>query len=160
MKNKIYVKLHNEKCKLDSFGNWIDLRASENITLKKGERKLIDLGVSMKLPKYYQGNIVPRSGTLKNYMIIQGNHYGVVDGPTNNSSGYSGNNDRWKFSAIAMEDTEIKVGERICQFEIKLTMFATFCTKIKWLFSSGVEIVYVDDLKSNDRGGFGTTGKK
>jgi len=69
MKNKIYVKLHNDKCKLESFGNWIDLRSSETISLKKFENKLIDLGVSMKLPKYYQGNIVPRSGSYKNFKI-------------------------------------------------------------------------------------------
>lgn len=160
MKNKIYVKLHNDKCKLESFGNWIDLRSSENVELKKFESKLIDLGVSMKLPKYYQGNIVPRSGTYKNFKMLQTNHYGVVDGPTKTTSGYSGNNDRWKFSALAIEDTNINEGERICQFEIKPTMFAPFLVKLKWLFSSGVEIIYVEDLNSDDRGGFGSTGKK
>jgi len=160
MKVKIYIKLHNEKCKLESFGNWIDLRSSETLSLKKGDAKLIDLGVSMKLPKYYQGNIVPRSGTFKNFKLIQANHYGVVDGPTKDQPGYSGNNDRWKFSALAMEDTIINEGERICQFEIKPTMFAPFLVKLKWLFSSGIEIIYVEDLQSEDRGGFGTTGKK
>jgi dUTP pyrophosphatase len=159
MKIKIYVKIHNEKCKLESFGNWIDLRSSETISLKKFESKLIDLGVSMKLPKYYQGNIVPRSGTYKNFKMLQTNHYGVVDGPTKITSGYSGNNDRWKFSALAIEDTYINEGDRICQFEIKPTMFAPFLVKLKWLFSSGIEIIYVDNLSSEDRGGFGSTGK-
>lgn len=160
MKIKIYVKLHNKNCELISFGNWIDLRASETTTLKKFDFKLIDLGVSMKLPKYYQGNIVPRSGAYKNFKIIQANSYGVVDGPTKTQIGYSGNNDRWKFPALAMDDVTINEFERICQFEIKPTMFAPFWTKLKWLFSNGIEIIYVDDLNSEDRGGFGTTGIK
>jgi dUTP pyrophosphatase len=156
---KIKVKLHNNKCKLESFGNWIDLRSSETFSLKKFEFKLIDLGISMKLPKYFQGNIVPRSGTYKNFKLIQTNHYGVVDGPTKSELGYSGNNDKWKFSALAIEDTQVNEGDRICQFEIKPTMSAPFWIKIKWLFSSGVKIVYVDNLESEDRGGFGSTGK-
>lgn len=160
MKNKIYVKLHNENCKLVSFGNWIDLRSSESVTLKKFEFKLIDLGVSMKLPKYYQANIVPRSGTYKNFKIIQTNHYGVVDGPTKTESGYSGNDDIWKFAALAIDDTNIDEGDRICQFEIKPTMFAPFLVKLKWLFSNGIKIIYVDKLNSENRGGFGNTGKK
>jgi dUTP pyrophosphatase len=158
MEIKIYVKLHNDKCKLESFGNWIDLRSSENVTIKKLEFKLVDLGVSIKLPKYYQGNIVPRSGTYKNFKMIQTNHYGVVDGPTKKESGYSGNNDKWKFAALAIEDTIVNEGDRICQFEIKPTMFAPFWVKIKWLFSSGIKIVYVNDLYSEDRWGFGHTG--
>lgn len=156
---KIKVKLHNKKCKLESFGNWIDLRSSETVSLKKFEFKLIDLGVSMKLPKYFQGNIVPRSGTYKNFKMIQTNHYGVVDGPTKNQSGYSGNNDKWKFSALAIEDTNVNEGDRICQFEIRPTMSAPFWMKLKWLFSKGIKIVYVNNLESEDRGGFGSTGK-
>jgi len=159
MKIKLYVKLHNEKCDLVSYGNWIDLRSSETVLLKKNENKLIDLGVSMKLPKYYQGNIVPRSGTFKNFKLLQTNHYGVVDGPTKDQQGYCGNNDRWKFSALAMETTTVNEGDRICQFEVKPTMFAPFWVKFKWLFSNGIKIIYVDNLDSDDRGGFGTTGK-
>lgn len=159
MKNKIYVKLHNKNCELTSFGNWIDLKSSETLILKKLDFKIVDLGVSIKLPKYYQGNIVPRSGTYKNFKLIQTNHYGVVDGPTKTESGYSGNNDRWKFAALAIDDTHINEGDRICQFEIRPTMFAPFWVKLKWLFSSGIEIVYVDNLDSDDRGGFGSTGK-
>lgn len=159
MKNKIYVKLHNKNCELTSFGNWIDLKSSETLILKKLDFKIVDLGVSIKLPKYYQGNIVPRSGTYKNFKLIQTNHYGVVDGPTKTESGYSGNNDRWKFAALAIDDTHINEGDRICQFEIRPTMFAPFWVKLRWLFSSGIEIVYVDNLDSDDRGGFGSTGK-
>ena len=46
---------------IDGKSDWIDLRASEEVTLKKGEFKLIPLGVAMQLPKGYEAHIVPRS---------------------------------------------------------------------------------------------------
>lgn len=157
---KIYIKYHNKECKIQSFGNWIDLKSSENVKLKILEKKLIPLGVSMKLPKYYQANIVPRSGTFNKFNIIQANHYGVVDDPDGNTDGYSGNDDVWKFNAIALSESEIRVGDRICQFEIRPTMFAPWYVKLKWLFTSKLEFVEVDDLKCENRGGFGKTGIK
>ena len=117
----------------------------------------------MELPKYYQGNLVPRSSTYSKFGLIQANHYGVIDGPTDISTGYSGNNDIWKFSAICLcsgEKYKVNEGDRICQFEIKPTMFAPFWVKLKWLFSSGIDIIYIDDLNSDDRGGFGQSGVK
>lgn len=156
---KILIKYHNTNCKLESFGNWIDLKSAENVKIKKLKTHLISLGVSMKLPKYYQANIVPRSGTLNKFHILQGNHYGVVDGPDDKSNGYSGNDDVWKFNAIALQDTEINIGDRICQFEIRLTMKAPWWVKLLWMFDSKIEFVEVDDLKSKNRGGFGSTGK-
>ncbi len=184
---KIKIKYHNPKCKIESFGNWIDLKSAEDVFMRKEEHRLISLGVSMELPKYYQGNLVPRSSTYKNFGLIQANHYGVVDGPTDLSEGYSGNDDIWKFSAICLKDflyaaptpklneyikedgnidlrnftTErgvvIKEGDRICQFEIKLSMQAPWWVKLKWLFDSKVEFIEVDDLKAKNRGGYGST---
>ena len=159
MKIKIPIKYHNPICKLEIYGNWIDLKSAETVTITKLKNALVSLGVSMKLPKYFQANIVPRSGTFNKYGVIQGNHYGVVDGPTKTNDGYSGNNDVWKFNAIALKQTIITEGDRICQFEIKPTMFAPWWVKLKWLFVNKIEFVEVDDLKSNDRGGFGSTGK-
>lgn len=156
---KILIKYHNPICKLESFGNWIDLKSAENVEIKQFENKLISLGVSMKLPKYFQGNVVPRSGTYNKYHILQGNHYGVIDGGDDKSDGYSGNNDIWKFNAIALKDTKISEGDRICQFEIKPIMKAPWYVKLKWIFTSKLEFIEVDDLKSNNRGGFGSTGK-
>ena len=160
MKLKIYIKYHNAECKLYSFGNWIDLKAGETIFFNKFDYKLISLGVSMKLPKYYQANIVPRSGTFNKFGIIQANHYGVIDGPDDVSSGYSGNNDIWKFPAIAFTNTAISTGDRICQFEIRPTMIAPWYVKLKWLFSPKIEFIEVDDLMTTDRGGLGSTGNK
>jgi dUTP pyrophosphatase len=160
MKIRIPIKYHNEKCKLESHGNWIDLKSSESVQFSRAwDFKLIKLGVSMKLPKFFQANIVPRSGTFKNFKIIQANHYGVVDGPDDNKTGYSGNNDIWMLPVISATKTTVNEGDRICQFEIKPTMFAPWWVKLKWLFVNKIEFVEVDDLKSKDRGGFGSTGK-
>jgi dUTP pyrophosphatase len=156
---EVLIKYHNLNCQIKSYGNWIDLKSAENIEFKLFENKLIPLGVSMKLPKYFQANIVPRSGTYKKYGLIQANHYGVVDGPDDKSNGYSGNNDIWMFNAIAFRDTKINIGDRICQFEIRLTMKAPWWVKLKWLFDNKIEFIEVEDLKSKNRGGFGSTGK-
>ena len=64
---------------IDGKSDWIDLRAAQDVDLKKGEFKLIPLGVGMKLPEGYEAHIVPRSSTFKNFGIIQTNHQGVVD---------------------------------------------------------------------------------
>lgn len=156
---KIYIKYHNENCKLESFGNWIDLKSAETVTLKPLDFKLINLGLSMRLPKWYQANIVPRSSTYKKFGIIQANHYGVVDGPDNISNGYSGNGDVYMMSVICLKDCQINEGDRICQFEIRLSMKAPWYTKLKWLLDSKITFIEVDDLKTNDRGGFGTSNK-
>ena len=157
---KIFIKYHNPNCKLQIHGNWIDLKSAETVSIKKLDNYLISLGVSMKLPKYFQANIVPRSGTYNKYSIIQGNHYGVIDGPDNNSDGYSGNNDVWKFNAIALKNTQINEGDRICQFEIRPTMNAPWYIKIKWIFDNKLDIIETSELKSKNRGGFGSTGNK
>jgi dUTP pyrophosphatase len=156
---KIYIKYHNQNCKLESFGNWIDLKSAETVTLKPSEFKLINLGCSMRLPKWYQANIVPRSSTYKKFGIIQANHYGVVDGADDKSDGYSGNNDIYMLPAIALKDCQINEGDRICQFEIRLSMKAPWYIKLKWLFNNKIIFIEVDDLKTVDRGGFGTSGK-
>ena len=156
---KLLVKYHNENCKIESHGNWFDLKSSETVELKKYDNKLIDLGVSIRLPKYYQANIVPRSGTYKLYGVFQANHYGVVDGPDKYSEGYSGNNDKWKFNAIALNDTKINEGDRICQFEIKPTMVAPWYVKLRWIFDNNFKFIEVQNLKAKNRGGFGSSGK-
>lgn len=114
---KIKIKYHNKNCKIESFGNWIDLKSAENVEMNVSDHKLISLGVSMKLPKYFQANVVPRSSTYMKFGIIQANHTGIIDGPDKTSNGYSGNDDIWKFSAIALKEhhNEYRIvdGERI-----------------------------------------------
>ena len=126
---------------IDGKSDWIDLRASEEVELKQGDFKLIPLGVAMELPNGYEAHIAPRSSTFKNFGIIQANSVGVVD------QSYCGDNDMWKFPAIAMRDTIIHKNDRICQFRI---------------MRNQPEIVFheVKKLEGNDRGGFGSTGKR
>ena len=126
---------------IDGKSDWIDLRASEEVTLKQGEFALVPLGVAMVLPKGYEAHIVPRSSTYKNFGVIQANHCGVVDGS------YCGDNDMWRMPVIAMRDTQIHVNDRICQFRI---------------MKNQPEILFeeVEHLEGKDRGGFGTTGKQ
>ena len=109
--------------------------------MKAGEFKLIPLGVAMQLPKGYEAHIIPRSSTFKNFGVIQANHMGMVD------ESYCGDNDQWFFPAIAMRDTTIKVGDRICQFRI-------IEHQPRLVFES------VDTLGNADRGGIGSTGKQ
>ena len=145
MSETIKIKYHLEELErlryIDGKSDWIDLRAAENVTMKAGEFRLISLGVSMKLPEGYEAHIVPRSSTYKNFKIIQANHQGVID------RSYSGTNDIWRFPAIAMEDTEIHVNDRICQFRIVEN-------QPKIVFE---EAEFLDD---EDRGGFGSTGRQ
>lgn len=139
---QILIKYHNpalEKIKKISIGDWIDLRAAEDVVLKKDEFRIISLGVSMKLPDGYEANIVPRSSTFKKWGIIQTNHMGVID------NSYSGNNDIWCMPVYAMRDTEIKMNDRICQFRIVKKQ-------------SDIEFIEVDYLSEANRGGFGSTG--
>ena len=123
-----------------SKSNWIDLHAAETVDMKAGEFKLINLGISMKLPEGYEAHIVPRSSTFKKYGIIQTNHMGIID------NSYCGNNDVWMMPAYALRDTHIDKNDRICQFRISKTQ---------------PDIVFkdVDHLEETDRGGIGSTGK-
>ncbi|MGI6118747.1 MAG: dUTP diphosphatase [Bilifractor sp.] len=125
---------------IDGKSDWIDLRAAEDVTLKKGEFRLIPLGVAMKLPEGYEAHIVPRSSTFKNFGIIQTNHMGVID------ETYCGPNDWWFMPVIAMRDTVIHFNDRICQFRIMEH-------QPKVVFEEG-------KLSGEDRGGFGSTGKQ
>lgn len=121
--------------------DWIDLRAAEDVELKKGEFKLVPLGIAMQLPAGYEAHIIPRSSTYKNFGVIQANHMGMVD------ESYCGDDDQWYFPAIAMRDTVIHVNDRICQFRIvehqpRLTFEA------------------VDTLGNANRDGIGSTGTR
>ncbi|WP_211344100.1 dUTP diphosphatase [Robertmurraya siralis] len=130
-----------QKIEKISTGDWIDLRAAETIKLKQFEYKLIPLGVGMKLPKGYEVNIVPRSSTFKNFGVLQTNSFGVVD------NSYSGDGDQYHFPALAMRDTTIQKGDRICQMRINRIM-------------PSVEFKTVDKLDDVNRGGIGSTGTK
>jgi dUTP pyrophosphatase len=119
--------------------DWIDLAAAEDVTLKKGDFKLVKLGVAMKLPDGYEAHIVPRSSTFKNFGVIQTNHMGIIDNT------YCGDDDQWRMPVLAVRDTEIHKGDRICQFRIMENQPA-------------LEFTEVEHLAEESRGGFGSTG--
>ena len=78
----INIKYHNsdlKKIEKIEIGDWIDLRAAEDVELKAGDFKIISLGVSMKLPEGYEAHIVPRSSTFKTWGVIQTNSMGIID---------------------------------------------------------------------------------
>ena len=139
----VKIKYHDDIMPIEEFenGDWIDLRSAEDVEMKAGECRLISLGVSMELPKGYEAHIVPRSSTWKKWGIIQANHMGVID------NSYCGDNDIWKFPAIAIRDTIIYKNDRICQFRIEKKQ-----PKFRW--------DVVDHLDGKDRGGFGTSGRR
>ena len=137
--NVVYHNKNIEKLQKFENGDWIDLRAAETVEMKMFDFKFISLGVSMKLPEGYEAHVVPRSSTFKNFGVLQVNSKGVID------NSYSGTNDIWKFPALAMRDTVIHEGDRICQFRI--------VKKQPELYFNEVE-----ELDATDRGGFGSTG--
>lgn len=126
---------------IENKSDWIDLRAAEDVVMKKGDFRLISLGVAMELPAGFEAHIVPRSSTYKNFGLIQANSMGIIDGS------YCGDNDIWRFPAIAMRDTEVHVGDRICQFRIMKNQPALVFEE-------------VEHLEGADRGGFGSTGMR
>lgn len=139
---KILIKYHAdiERIQKIEIGDWIDLRAAADYRLTCGEYKLISLGISMKLPRGYEAHVLPRSSTPSKFGIILANSQGIID------NSYSGDGDVWRFPAIAIEDTIIHKGDRICQFRIVKKM-------------PKVKIVEVDRLGGKDRGGIGSTGR-
>lgn len=145
-KQKIYIKYHNpELIYLQKIGgdksDWIDLRAAEEVALKKGEIRRISLGISMQLPENYEAHVLPRSSTPEKFGIIMAHSQGIID------NSYCGDNDVWSFLALAIRDTTIYVNDRIAQFRI-------------YQKQPDISFVPVCNLGNPDRGGFGSTGTK
>lgn len=108
----------------------------DSITLKKGERKLVNLGFAIELPEGYEAIIRPRSGnSLRGIDIC----IGTID------SGYRGELKACVINNSA-EDFIIKNGDRICQLKIQKAEQFSFDE--------------VEKLSDTERGssGFGSTG--
>ena len=158
-------------------GDWIDLKTAEEIILKAPQAnkmhvrstgknpsqelrtrdvdfdfQMIPLGVAMQLPSGMEAHILPRSSTFKKYGLILVNSQGVVDNM------YCGDDDEWRFPAIATRTVTIPKGTRIAQFRIQPSQKATVWQKIRWLFSLPIKLKKVDSLGNRNRGGFGSTG--
>lgn len=140
---EIKIKYHTDKIDrltyIDGKSDWIDLRSAEEVSLKKGDFRLIDLGVSVELPKGYEMLIVPRSSMYKNFGLIQTNGIGVID------ESYCADEDHLMLPVLAMRDTEIQVNDRLCQFRI-------------FEHQPAIQFNEVETLGNSSRGGFGSTG--
>ena len=139
---KIKVKYHTDilPLEMNDKGDWVDLRAAQDMKLWEGWRCRIPLGISVELPEGYEARVTPRSSTFKNWGIIQTNSVGVID------NSYCGDNDIWMMPVYATRFAEIKKNDRICQFRIVEKQ-------------PHLEFETVDHLDNEDRGGFGITGR-
>lgn len=142
-KPELKIRYHREKYPtlpdVAAYGNFVDLYNAEEVTLTKGEFKLLDLGISVEIPKGYWMQIVPRSSTFKKYSIIQTNSFGVID------TEYCGDDDILMLPVLSTRDIVIPKNERICQFRLVKDI--------------EINITSVDKLENENRGGFGSTGK-
>lgn len=162
--------------------NAIDLYTAEDVTITAGESKIIDMGISIKVPDGYKADLKPRSSTFKKYGIIQTNSVGLID------STYSGKNDRigmpvfmpltkddikecFKQFIYNLSNEEISTAGKTTKEIVELLLPVNFRTvtipkgtrlcQLEILPISDVdEIVDVkeEDWDSDDRGGFGSTG--
>ena len=121
-------------------GDWIDLRAAEDVVMRAGEHRYISLGLSVRLPAGYELWIAPRSSTFKNYGLLQTNTPAIID------ESYSSDEDILRYSALAMRDTEIHLNDRICQCRLMRHQEEVCFQEVK-------------SLGHCSRGGFGSTGK-
>lgn len=137
---KIKVKYHTDilPLEMNEKGDWVDLRAAQDMKLWGGYYYYIPLGISLELPEGYEAHVAPRSSTFKNWGIIQTNSVGVID------NSYCGDNDIWMMPVYATRFAEIKKNDRICQFRIVEKQ-------------PHLEFETVDHLGNEDRGGFGST---
>ena len=172
MKLKIKVKVLTEGCmpEIISKGDLIDLRAAEdynfqapqistNLKNSKGnsevifDEQVVKLGVAMELPDGMMAKLKGRSSLTKNHGVLI-----ACSGEMDNS--YKGDTDEWMLRLLAIRNGSIKKHDRIAQFEVVPSQKSTFWQKLKWLFSSGVELIKVDSLNNPGRNGFGSTGIK
>lgn len=158
MKLKIKVKLINGQRPFSIFkkGDCIDLRSNIEIEYTKKDYNsviMLPLGVAMQLPKGMIARVYPRSSSPLKFGFIVPNSLGYID------QDYCGDTDEWKLPIMPFKPGKIEREDRVCQFELSLSPKATIWQKLRWLFSSGIEIEYVDSLNNANRGGFGSTGK-
>ena len=174
MKLKIKVKVLVKGCMpvISKNGDWIDLRAAQEMEIKAAQSGVqyqennkkyrdvvtpvvhIPLGIAMQLPRGFEAIVASRSSGPKKLGLFIPSGQGIID------FNYCGNNDQWYYVAAPLRDGFIEKGSRICQFRIQLSQKATVWQKLKWLFSSGIKLVEVNDLGNKDRGGLGSSGLK
>lgn len=121
-------------------GDWIDLKSAVTYEYKKGDFFLVNLGVSMELPKGYEALLAPRSSTFKKYGLIVSNSIGIIDNL------YHSDDDVWMLPVYALRDGRVEKNDRVAQFRILENQ-------------PKIEFEVVEHLNNKPRGGFGSTGR-
>ena len=148
----------------NGYGNSVavDLYTKDDVVIEAGEFALIDLGVSMQIPKGYKIDMRMRSSTFKKYGLIQTNSLALID------STYTGADDVIKlpvFKPITKEDIKsymnngnlsnrvcIPKHTALCQIEIVPCM--------KEVEFNELTLEEYKEYNKTSRGGFGSTDKK
>lgn len=155
------------KVKIKTFGDTILPKIIEkgdciDLTIREIEYKtnsnvyVYKLGVAMELPKGMIAKVYPRSSTFKRFGLLLTDSIGIIDGS------FCSDKDEWGAIMYKLDKTlpnPEKYKDRILQFEIVPSQFATFWQKLRWLFSSKIEIEQVSVLDNEVRGGYGSTGR-
>lgn len=117
-----------------------NIKLDGSFELVEGDVVRFGLGVAMELPIGYEAHISPRSSTFKYWGMIQTNSVGIID------NSYCGDKDEWLIEFIVVRDSTIQRFDRVCQFRL-------FQNQPKF------EIVEVEHLGNDNRGGYGNSGK-
>lgn len=118
----------------------LDLRTTEDITLRAGQHKTVGTGIAVEIPDGCVGLLFPRSGLACKHGVALRNCVGVID------SGYRG---EIKVTLTCSEEKiTLAAGERVCQLVV---MPYVPC-----------KIERTDELADTERGanGYGSTGTK
>lgn len=144
LRPEILIKYHTPAAKpveQAHMGEWFDVRAAEDYDLKAGNKYVINLGISVRVPHGYEAILAPRSSTFKKYGIMQTNSIGVID------ETYSGDDDIWIMPVFATRNAHIDAGDRIAQFRIQRNQGNPRLKEVRY-------------LGKKNRGGLGSTGTK
>lgn len=145
----------------------IDLYTKEDIVIEAGEFALIDLGVSIQIPKGYKADLRMRSSTFKKWGLIQTNAIGLLD------TTYTGETDIYMlpvFKPLTKEDMKSYIANgnynldtfspsricipkhtALCQIEIVPCMEEVEFTELT--------LEEYKEYNKTSRGGFGSTDK-
>lgn len=145
----------------------IDLYTKEDIVIETGEFALIDLGVSIQIPKGYKADLRMRSSTFKKWGLIQTNAIGLLD------TTYTGETDIYMlpvFKPLTKEDMKAYIANgnynldtfspsricipkhtALCQIEIVPCMEEIEFTELT--------LEEYKEYNKTSRGGFGSTDK-
>ena len=110
------------------------------VVYKPEDVVVVYLGFATELGEGYEAHLIPRSSTFTNYGLLLTNSIGLID------STYCGDNDEWRAVFYATRSGVLRVGERVVQMTIEKT--------------NKFDLVEVEHLGNEDRGGYGSTGKQ